>query len=362
MKELRPRAGKIPLVRLAVICCGLVVGVALTLLTRSTALRPDYDVMLAAAQKMQQTERALTGMITDQGIALEPEDINRTGLIGPQWSPLTSSLGVLEAKRTSLNPNFAALLAAYYRDAGLKPSDAIAVGLSGSFPGLGLAALSAADVMGLEARVIASYGSSMYGGSRPEMTTIRMLKFLSEQGLLSFDMLAVSPGGEGDQGHNPYWEDARSVVLTLAEEDGYRLLDEPDLAANIEKRIALYGKDVKAFVNVGGALANLGAEGMSLTVRPGLTRTLDTMPDSPVRGAMLEHLAHGVPVIHLLNVRALALDNGMPYDPVPLPKPGEGGVYLRETMSPWPALVALTMSAILLATGLPRRHAKKQDA
>jgi poly-gamma-glutamate system protein len=43
------------------------------------------------------------------------------------------------------------------------------------------------------------------------------------------------------------------------------------------------------------------------------------MPAGPTRGLLFEFAARGVPVIHLLHVRGLAKDNGLPYDPVPLP-------------------------------------------
>ena len=161
-------------------------------------------------------------------------------------------------------------------------------------------------------------------------------------------MVAVSPGGEGDQGINPYWEDARQVVLSLARQDGYALIDESDLAHNIALRLECYGDGIDAFVNVGGALANVGREGASLRVNPGLTHSLDNLPQDNTRGVMLEFLARGVPVIHLLNVRALAADFGLPYDPVPLPQPGEGKMYAVHTVSPWPALVALLVCAYIL--------------
>lgn len=343
-----PRAARVPVRKLLLVLCALVLGVAGTQATRGTAPHPEHARMLAAAHTMQRVQQVLHDIIVSEQIEILPEDINQTGLIGPQWTALTSSMGVLEAKRTSLNPNFAALMVRLYSEAGLKSGDTVAMGLSGSFPGLCIAALAAANQMGLTARVIASYGSSMYGGSRPEMTTIRMLTLLKEQGILQFDMVAVSPGGEGDQGINPYWEDARQVVLSLARQDGYALIDESDLARNIAIRMEHYGDGIDAFVNVGGALANVGREGISLMVNPGLTCSMDNLPQDNTRGVMLEFLARGVPVIHLLNVRALAADFGLPYDPVPLPQPGEGEVYVVHTVSPWPALAALLVCAYIL--------------
>ena len=41
----------------------------------------------------------------------------------------------------------------------------------------------------------------------------------------------------------------------------------------------------------------------------------------------------------MLNVRGMAADNGLPYDPVPLPAPGEGGVYYETAYQRWIAPV-----------------------
>lgn len=63
---------------------------------------------------------------------------------------------------------------------------------------------------------------------------------------------------------------------------------------------------------------------------------------------MYEYAARGVPVINMLNVRQLAADNGLPYDPVPLTHPGEGGVYYYIAYRLWiPALAAALMIAAL---------------
>ena len=73
-----------------------------------------------------------------------PEDTGHTGLIGPEWSDLTTTLGDPEAKRTTINPNFAGLIAELLIQAGVKQGDTIAIGSSASFPALLIASLSAA--------------------------------------------------------------------------------------------------------------------------------------------------------------------------------------------------------------------------
>lgn len=328
-----------------------VLTLILTKITTFEKLLPYASTQLAASQRMQEAEKFLEKSILEEGIQIEPEDINNTGLIGPEWTALSSSLGMLEAKRTSLNPNFAALIVKYYKTAGLKEGDRVALGLSGSFPGLGIAAISAANEMKLETLVMASYSSSMYGGTRLELPTIRMLKRLQNANLLSFNMLAVSPGGDNDKGENGLFEDSRDFILSLAKEDGYPLINYPDLADNIAQRLQLYGNDIKCFVNVGGASVNIGNTGRFLEMKSGLIKKPPSIPAAADRGLIYEYAARGIPVINLLNVRELAHQNGLPFDPVPLPKPGEGEVYLEKTSSPFLILISIPIIIIILYVG-----------
>ncbi|GAI91752.1 unnamed protein product, partial [marine sediment metagenome] len=51
----------------------------------------------------------------------------------------------------------------------------------------------------------------------------------------------------------------------------------------------------------------------------------------PLRGLIFEYQNLGVPIVHLLNIRDLAVKNGLPIDPMPLPEIGEGGVYRQKS-------------------------------
>jgi len=305
---------------------------------------PWYDRQLAAARRMQASEQVLYDFITQSGIPIEQEDINRTGLIGPEMTVLTTSMGLLEAKRTSLNPDLAALMVTLYRQAGLEAGDQVALGISGSFPGLAIAALSAATEMGLEARCIVSYGASTFGATRPELTVPRMLHILRAEGLVEYQLLAVSPGGDDDAGGGGLYENTRQVILALAQQENVPIILEEDLGRSIQHRLALYGDGVRCFINVGGASANMGDGMHSLDFPPGLVLNPPPIPDSPTRGLIYEYAVRGVPVIHLLNLRKLSLDHGLPFDPVPLPEPGGAAVYYRKARQP-----ALLIGAMLLA-------------
>ena len=355
----RAREGRATLCLLLALAAALC-GVFLTLATKKKTALPYAQTQLKAAERMAEAERALYDYVRQNDIPIEKDDLNDTGLIGPEWTELTTSLGLLEAKRTALQPDFAALLVKYYQEAGLQPGDTVCIGMSGSFPGLGIASIAAANEMRLNVRVIASYGASMYGATRTALPIVRILDVARQAGLIEYDMLAVSPGGDFDQGYNLIYPNSREVIFALAREAGLTMIDEETIPASIQRRLAIYGDDVDCFVNVGGASANSGTSAYTLDFPNGLVLDPPKIPTTANRGLMYEYAARGVPVINMLNVRQLAADNGLPYDPVPLTHPGEGGVYCYIAYRLWiPALAAALMIAAL-AVGRARFERKEK--
>lgn len=353
---MKKRTYKPPFGRARALCMVLALltalgGIGLTLGSRSRVRLPYADVQLAAASRMADAEAELLRYVREQDIPIEKDDLNQTGLIGPEWTELTSSLGLLEAKRTALQPDFAAVMVKYYQEAGLKAGDTICCGMSGSFPGLCLAAVCAANQMDVNIRVIASYGSSMYGATRLELPIVRILDIPRQAGIIDYELLAVSPGNDLDQGNSILFPGSREMIFALAEEDGLLMIDEPDIPASIQKRLELFGTKADCFVNVGGASANMGSSPYTLTFPNGLVTDPPRIPQDADRGLTFEYAARGIPVIHLLNVRGLAEDNGLPFDPVPLTKPGETDAYAVVRHSPWYALGALILAMAFLLTG-----------
>lgn len=332
-------------------------GVTLTLKNETRVRLPYADVQLAAAQRMADAEAVLLDYVTQHGIAIEKDDLNHTGLIGPEWTELTTSLGMTEAKRTSLQPDFAALMVKYYQQAGLQSGDTVCCGMSGSFPGLNLAAVCAANAMDLNIKVIASYGSSMYGATRIDMTIVDILNIARAAGVINYEMLAVSPGGNDDKGEGILFPETRSIIEGLAAKDGYIFIDEGNIPGAVQRRLELFGDDVDCFVNVGGASVNVGSSPYTLNFPNGLVMDPPVIPQDLDRGLTYEYAARNVPVVHMLNVRGLAEDNGLPFDPVPLTKPGETNVYYTTYQSPWYAVVSLVIAAALLWIGWKKKKA-----
>lgn len=263
-----------------------------------------------------------------RGVVLDPStDLNRTALIGLEDSPITTSLGQIEAKRTSANPNFAGCIARMLRDAGVDRGDAVAVGASSSFPAMILATLAAVETIGAKPVMISSLGASNWGANNPAFTQLEILDCLRSAWIFDVTPAALAVGGEKDDGSDMS-EEGRAFILEKIRASGLPVIEEPDLASNVRARMAVYeagaaGKRIAAFVNVGGSWANIGVDASILELRPGLAE-VKKIPLPEKRGVIQEMASRGVPVIHLLFIRGLAERCGLPWDPVPLPEPGEG--------------------------------------
>ena len=281
---------------------------------------PWSEEMLEAARRTLRAVNAVARYSESAGIGIDESlDPSRTGLIGPEYSPLFTTLGQLEAKRTTTNPDMAALIVHLLRRAGVSAGDTIAVGGSASFPALMIASVAAAEAMGVHPVTILSLGSSAYGATRPGFNLLDIYQLLLNEGILSTAPAAASLGGEGDVGAE-FDSTLRESLLHQIRMSGVPLLLEPDLRENVARRVAIYRRPA-AFVNIGGADANLGSSPLVLKLEAGLNTEV-VLPPAAQRGVLFEMAARGIPVIHLLHIRGLALRYGLPWDPVPLPEPG----------------------------------------
>jgi poly-gamma-glutamate system protein len=299
---------------------------------------PDrlFDRQIDAAQLMARSLGCVKRLRLASGLAIDPAlDPNGTGIIGEEFTPLTTSLGEVDAKRTSTNPAFAALLVRYFRDAGLARGDVVAIGASGSFPAMLLAALSASRALDLEPIVIYSVGSSMYGANLPGFTFVEMLAGLRAEGILPYRIEAVSAGGDGDTGAGVLFDEAGGTLAAEARRSGLPVVGGHSLADSIAARYRIYraaarGRAIRCFVNIGGASASFGDSPESLELPNGLVLKPPRIAAGPTRGLVFEFASRQIPVVHLLFVRGLARDNQLPFDPIPLPPIGTGGVYVHH--------------------------------
>src|SRR3990172_1989426 len=162
---------------------------------KDTLVQPRYEEKMKAAELMQRAMAAIRDeRIRRVGpIDLEADPAN-SGMLGLSRSVTTTNTGSLEAKRTTLNPNWAAVVVELLHEAGIEPGVTIAIGVSGSFPALNLAAFAASEVLGLEAISIASVGASSWGANIPTLSWLDMERQLADACILRTRSIAASLG------------------------------------------------------------------------------------------------------------------------------------------------------------------------
>lgn len=351
-----------PVWEFALVC---VFGIALILTTQRLEQAPADAVsqaMREAADSMQAAMEVLAAYRMEHGLPIDfSTDINGTGLIGTFYSPTTTTVGNLEAKRTTTNPNMAAILVDLLLEAGVEAGDFIAVGASGSFPALILAAVAASQALDLRVGLIVSLGASQFGANLPELTWLDIEQILVDSGGPAVRTVAASLGGDLDVARD-LSVDARAQLQEKVETSGAFLIHESDLVRNVQQRMSIYqgvaeGASISAFVNVGGAWANMGVDASILSAAPGLIQ-FGEFPDEEDRGVMHAMAAERVPVIHLLNISNLVGRYGLPWDPSPLPAPGLGLAEVRAegNLRRWPATAFLTAAALWIGSITLRRR------
>lgn len=294
-----------------------------------------YDEKLAASKLMQEAENAVKKEKEKKGLFTDKKyDINETGIIGQEWSFITTTLGSIEAKRTATNPNFAAIAVDMMKELGLKAGDSIAVNFSGSFPALNIAVLSAIQTLNLEPVIISSAGASAWGANDPDFTYIDMEDMLYEEGILRYKSEAVSVGGSDDIGKGMGEEEVKAM-LGRFEKQGRRIIYQPDMRLNMAERLAIYNSStpVRCFINVGGNLAASGGDEDFTRLNTGIIKEGAFSGRDSDKGLIHVFLEKDVPVINLLNIKKLAVQYGLPVDPYPLPEIGEGEVYYDYSYS-----------------------------
>lgn len=320
----------------------------------------DYDLKCKAAQQAEACMAWIREIRVERGeLANHEADPNGTGMIGFDYSEITTTLGNLEAKRTSSNPNMAAIIVDMFHELGLAAGDRVAVNASGSFPALNIAVMAAVETVGLDPLLVTSFGASTHGANDPDFTYLDWEHALLEAGLLQHKSQYFSIGGMLDIGKEMP-EAVIARIIERLEGYGYDLLYEPDLLRNIADRFALYNDagNIRAFINVGGNDVSFGDSKIIVHADGGILTELAGIDQST--GLVQLFLQDGVPVIHLLNMKSIATRYGLPIDPVPLPKPGEGGVYYVYHYPRTIALAGLLLVFFVLSGVWLMRQKKKE--
>lgn len=296
--------------------------------------------------------KAVKTEVKRKGYRIDKEfDPAESGLIGSFMTPITSNTGHLDAKQTTVNPNFAAVMVEMLMDAGVKSGDTIAIGVSGSFPAINICVYAAAKTLGLHPIIISSASASQFGANRPKLSWLHMEKLFFDKKIFPFLSVAASVGGIEDRGLG-LPSSGKNMINTIIKRHVTEFIDEKEFTKNIDTRMAIYESEaapqkIKAYINVGGGAVSVGRyEGKKL-FRSGLNKGLP-FGASNIDSVMTRFAKKRVPVIHMININYQARRNGLPLSPTATPKVGEGDVFVRTEYNPYLAGGLLAFLLIIL--------------
>jgi len=299
--------------------------------------RKWYNQKLEASKLDKQASDYLKEYRMHKGIFIDAlNDPNETALIGQDITLITTDRGYIEAKLTSTNPNFAAVIVDMLMESELKKNDVIAVAFTGSLPGLNIAVLSALQTLNLKPIIITSVGASNWGANDPYFTWLDMERVLYDAEIFKYKSVAASLGGGLDRGRGLSPE-GRRLIKDAINRNSVEFINEEHLENSIEERMKIYneqskGGTIKAFINVGGGIASLGSTENVQFISSGLSKSL-AMKNFPRRGVLVMMAENNIPIIHMLNITQLAGKYGLPVSPTPLPLPGEGEIFIQRQYS-----------------------------
>ncbi len=290
-------------------------------------IHPGFPEMIAAARVVQSASLILRTEKQARGL-LQPPDIdpNRTGMIGSEYTSITTTLGDIGSKRTATNPDIAALFVRLLATLELRRGTPVVIVTSGSFAGGNIAAIAAAEALGLRPLIITSLGSSMYGANDPDFNWLDMLALLRAKGAVQSSAIAAVVGGESATGSSMEPEGLAALRATAARHN-VPLIEKRPLSVLVDALMESIARNLGpnvhtgAVINVGGALIGLGTCKESYELPPGILKGVACHEGTP--GLAFRLAESGLPMLNVINFRRLAIEYGLPFDPSPLPMPGD---------------------------------------
>ena len=256
-------------------------------------------------------------------------DPNETGLIGEQYTPITTGSGSLPIKMSTTNPNFAAMVVQLLKESGVEEGDEVTVCMTGSFPALNISTLAALQTLRIKPIIISSVTASSWGANDPHYTWLDMEHELYKSRIFKFKSVASSIGGNADIGRALSLE-GRDMVKEAIRRNGIKFLNKGSLQGNIERRLTLFdenAKKIKLFINIGGGVASLGSDINGEKFKNGVSLNVKLKDFVDKKGVMFEMAKKGLPIINLLNLESLMKKYELPMEPIPIPEIGKGKLF-----------------------------------
>ena len=336
---------------------------------KTVDVSPSYDSKVKAASLMKSAMDELKDHRMEQSVFIDIEnDPNETGLVGGPYSLITTDEGDLDAKLTTLDPNFAAVIIDLMYQLGLKKNDTVAVLMTGSMPGANIAVLTACKALGLNPVTISSIGASQWGANQIDFTWLDMERILFEKELILSTSIAASIGGRNDMGRLLSVK-GRNIILDNIKKHNIPLIKKDRLSDNIEERMNYLNKyssidSYDAIINVGGGVASLGTSFNLKLLSPGVVSRADMNTigtEGGIEGVFSKFINLNVLGLHILNIRPLIEQYNMKFAPIPLPEIGVGSLYAIERYNLLVALICfLIVSGSVFLVGFQSKQKIKE--
>lgn len=347
------RVSRPELILIAVLAVGSMLAVERLKRNRQ---QPHFAEKIAAAKLARRAFDTIRAERIRRRIPIDPKaDPAETGLIGELMTLTTTTTGNLFAKQTTINPNFAAVVVEYLKRAGVNAGDTVAVGVSGSLPGMNIATYAALQSIGAKPIAIASASGSQWGANHPDFLWLDMERVLQRKGVFTTRVVAASRGGIEDRAVG-LSETSQRLLDTAMRRNKVNPIVSKDFNDAVDIRMRIYreqagAEPIKAYVNVGGGTVSVGTHVGKKIYHEGLNRRLPAGAGS-INSVMARFSAEGVPVIHLVNVIRIAERFGLPVQPKVTPAIGSGKIFAKRDYNVFLALgsiglISLTMFALI---------------
>ncbi len=326
---------------------------ALVVVEKNTVSRERvyYKDKIAAARLASVAFDAIRAERIKMGHAINYEyDPAGTGLLGDANSPVTTNPGYVTSKRSTANPNFAAVALYLLKKAGLRRGDVVAIGMTGSFPAMNICVLAAAQVMGLKPIIITSVGSSQWGANFTDFMWPDMERLLNERNIIHFQSDAMTRGGIDDNALG-LDDEAIALIDAAVERGGRPAMPVRNYKDSYDRRLEIYTtaageKPISAYINIGGGTVSVGRAIGKKIFKSGLNTDVHTGVLSPDDSVMMYFAQKRVPVIHFSKFNGMAATYQLPANPQVAQKAGVGPVFVSQSYNKY--LAGAFMAVILL--------------
>ena len=276
----------------------------------------------------------------NQGIEISEDDILKSGMIGSsKRTAITTTEGVLEAKRTTCNPEWAGMIVRIMYENGIKENDKVGAIFSGSFPALNICVMAAFQVYNVDSIIFASIGASYYGANQEECTFFDMCEYLKECNVFNKTVDYFSLGGADDIGNDFHNVNVRTNIINKIKASNVNYIEIENYKENIDYRLNILKDNInemKLFINCGGTLVAYG-EGLDAFSKTGFIKGSNVIAsfnqiinNRNSKMGLLECIHRlGIDILSMKDIKTLSIKYGLPYDPVKI-EIGSSDVFYKK--------------------------------